>query len=225
MKLRLVAVAVSLVAGAPASTALASHEGSLFDDTPEVSARVYDRNERALERFWNEVDALLGSRVGHESEYNHDITAVRIEVGAVGMTEAQRDRLHAAAPPFVDLRAFRTRYSIGDLEDLGYRAERILREASMGELWGGFAYLDVPDRITVLLRRADLWAPEILRRELPDAAFRIEGGTVTLLPYFQEPPQPPPWRGILTLVAVLSTGGLRRFRLRVAPRPLASTTR
>lgn len=41
-----------------------------------MSGRVYDRNYEALERFWAHVDSVLGERVGHESEDNHDITAV-----------------------------------------------------------------------------------------------------------------------------------------------------
>lgn len=205
-------LAVAVLVG-PATAA--SHEGSLFDGKKDISARVYDRNDAALERFWNEVDGVLGSRVGHESEDNHDITAVDIEVGAVALTDAERTGLEAAAPPFVDLKVFRTKYSFDDLEEFGARAHSILSEEWPHGPGGGFGYRDVPDRITIHLIREDPWASEILRRHLPDDVFRVDvSAPIQILPLIPQPREVVKrWTAALAaLVLGAAVLGLRRLR-------------
>ena len=218
MRLRRLGPPISalVLATVPSGPAMAaSHEGSLFDGKKDASARVYERNEYALERFWDDVDEILGSRVGHESEDNHDITAVVIEVGAVALTEDERRRLEAAAPQFVDLNVFRTKYSIDDLQEIGERAESALGGAGTHSPSGGFGYLDVPDRITVHLLREAPWAHEILRRQLPDDAFRVEvSGAIEILPLIPQPPDVLQ-RWTAALAALVSAGallGLKRLR-------------
>ncbi len=171
---RVCVLGVSLIMGVLGGPAVASHEGSLFDRKSDISPAVYEENEKALEYFWGVVDDVLGSRLGHASEDDHDITSVDIEVGAVALSARDRRRLQAAAPSFVHLEIFRTRYSMADLKEFGRRSEKALGRAGLHELWGGFGYLDVPDRVTIHLVRPYPWADEILRSELPHQAFTID---------------------------------------------------
>ncbi|HEX2295663.1 MAG TPA: hypothetical protein VHN37_10185 [Actinomycetota bacterium] len=144
------------------------------DDHPR---RHYYYRERALNRFWDDVERILGPRVGYEAQHGSYGPLVRLEVGAVDLTESDRRRVRDATPGrWAEVDLFRTRYSIRDLRELGFRAEEALRGAGLDRLWGGFAYLHKPDRVIITLVCDSDRARAVLRGELPDEAFRVEIG-------------------------------------------------
>jgi hypothetical protein len=136
-------------------------------------------DDAALERFWNDAEEILGSRLGYTAETRQDGDSVTLAIGAVAMSDRDRRRLRRAVPGrWVDLEMFTTRYSLTDLQEFGTRAETALHDAGLQRVWVGYstAPLGRPDLLEIYLDRDNARAREVLRNELPDGLFTIEVG-------------------------------------------------
>ena len=187
--------------------------------------RFYAYRDNASNRFWRDVEEILGPRLGYSVQHGNYEPSVTVEVGAVGLSAADRRRLEAAAPgPWMPLKMFATKYSDGALREFGDRAREALREARLGGLWSGSSIGMEPDSVKIGIVDYYPWADEILRAELPDDAFEIE--VRERLQPFAGPAVPPGdgQRVAAFLVAMLAsaTGAVALLRARRIPRARAS---
>lgn len=142
--------------------------------------RVVDE-DRALDRFWREAERILDGRLGHIAQINDDDgPQVTVAVGAVDISQADEEELREAAPLWVSLDTFETRYSLDDLERFQRLAREALEEEGLGDLFTGTGSLDRPDHITIYVERDTSRVREVLNDALPDDVFSVS--TDSLIP-------------------------------------------
>ena len=142
-----------------------------------LESGVYDDQE--LDHFFNDAENLLGDRIGWtEIGDVKDLKQV-VRIGAVDMSERDRTKLEGLAPHWVEVDAFETEYSEGELKGFGRDAVTALEGAELDE------YLTSTeigiDTLWVSLSEDRSDVREVLDEALPAGVYRIEvseGGSI-----------------------------------------------
>lgn len=131
-------------------------------------------SDRGFDRFFERAIAVVGDRVSHEGQGCVEGDRLVAVLGVKDLTQTDRRRIEALAPPWVKPELFGTEYSMSELQEFADRARHALEGA--GVRTAGTSFYEIRGVIVIGVVGASIGLDRFVGAEIPPDSFVVETG-------------------------------------------------
>jgi hypothetical protein len=140
---------------------------------PEEQTHPLGYTNRRADRFFEEAVRVTGDRVSHEGLGCVEASRLVVDLGVKDLTERDRRRIEALAPPWMRVNLFETKYSMKELRAFGDRAQALLEDTGL-HIGMGQGYYGTPGKVEIYVTKDWFGVHKLLTTVIPADSFVLE---------------------------------------------------
>ena len=140
---------------------------------PEEQTHPLGYTERGVDRFFAKALRVTGDRVSHEAQGCVEASRLVVDLGVKDLTETDRRRIEALAPPWMRVNLFETKYSMKELRAFGDRAHALLEDTGL-HVSMGQGYYAIPGKVEINVTKDWFGVHKLLSAEIPADSFILK---------------------------------------------------